>query len=187
MFLRATGVVRRIDDLGRIVIPKEIRRTMRIKEGNPLEVYVDKGAIVLKRYAPLNTLEDHADEYVESLQENLKCIALVSDESNILAVAGGSKANYMNKPIGDEVERAFEEGKTVLETKKGKYGIIDGSELEQSSYVICPIMINEKAIGSVILLSKKENQIFGEVERKMAELAANFLGTRLNLKEKTYY
>lgn len=176
--LRATGVVRRIDDLGRIVIPKEIRRTMRIREGAPLEVYVNKGDIVLKRYAPLNTLEDHAQEYTESLQENLQCIALVCDESGVLAIAGASKSTYLNKPIGEEIEQAINSMKTVIQKESGEYEIIEGVKHEHASFVIAPVKDKNQAIGAVVLLSKG-NQKFSEVELKLAELAANFLGSRM--------
>ena len=90
--MKATGIVRRIDDLGRVVIPKEIRRTLRIREGDPLEIFVDReGEVILKKYSPIGELGDFAKEYADSLNEAIGHIALISDRDNIIAVSGTEK------------------------------------------------------------------------------------------------
>ena len=115
--MKATGIVRRIDDLGRVVIPKEIRRTLRIREGDPLEIFVDRdGEVILKKYSPIGELGDFAKEYAESLFESTGHITMISDRDNIIAVSGGSKKEYLEKQIGDIVENCMENRKTVLET-----------------------------------------------------------------------
>lgn len=92
--MKATGIVRRIDDLGRVVIPKEIRRTLRIREGDPLEIFTDReGEVILKKYSPIGELNEFATEYAESLNETINAIAIITDRDNVVAVAGGSKKN----------------------------------------------------------------------------------------------
>src|SRR3954470_6978708 len=101
-WMKATGIVRRIDDLGRVVIPKEIRRTLRIREGDPLEIFVDRdGEVILKKYSPIGELGDFAKEYAESLSETLGHITLITDRDVVIAVAGVSKKEFLEKPIGN--------------------------------------------------------------------------------------
>ena len=98
--MKATGIVRRIDDLGRVVIPKEIRRTLRIREGDPLEIYTDReGEVILKKYSPINDLGEFAQQYVESLFEVLGTPALISDRDEMIAVAGVSKKDYLSRRL----------------------------------------------------------------------------------------
>jgi len=107
--LKATGIVRRIDDLGRVVIPKEIRRTLRIREGDPLEIYVDReGEVILKKYSPVGELGDFAKEYADSLYEAIGHIICITDRDNVVAVAGASKKEYLNRPLGPAVEKVLE-------------------------------------------------------------------------------
>src|SRR5689334_9413629 len=115
--MKATGIVRRIDDLGRVVIPKEIRRTLRIREGDPLEIFVDRdGEVILKKYSPIGELGDFAKEYAESLSESTSHITLITDRDNIIAVAGASKKDYLEKQIGSMLENCMENRKTVMES-----------------------------------------------------------------------
>ena len=112
--MKATGIVRRIDDLGRVVIPKEIRRTLRIREGDPLEIFVDRdGEVILKKYSPIGELGDFAKEYADSLFESIGHITLISDRDNMIAVSGASKKDYMDKSISMMVETCLEERKTA--------------------------------------------------------------------------
>lgn len=98
--MKATGIVRRIDDLGRVVIPKEIRRTLRIREGDPLEIFVDRdGEVILKKYSPIGELGDFAKEYADSLYESLNHTVLISDRDTVIAVAGASKKSTWKKPL----------------------------------------------------------------------------------------
>ncbi|HBM75956.1 MAG TPA: stage V sporulation protein T, partial [Clostridiaceae bacterium] len=98
--MKATGIVRRIDDLGRVVIPKEIRRTLRIREGDPLEIFTDReGGVILKKYSPIGELSDFAKEYTESLQQSIGNIVCISDKDSIIAVSGAPKKEYMDKRI----------------------------------------------------------------------------------------
>ncbi|AHD07636.1 stage V sporulation protein T [Paenibacillus larvae] len=178
--MKATGIVRRIDDLGRVVIPKEIRRTLRIREGDPLEIFVDRdGEVILKKYSPIGELGDFAKEYAESLYESTNHISLISDRDSIIAVAGGSKKEYLDKAIGQLVETSMENRKSVLETASGQYEICKDTPETYSSFAIAPIVAGGDPIGAVILLSKDESVSMGEVETKMVETAAGFLAKQM--------
>lgn len=178
--MKATGIVRRIDDLGRVVIPKEIRRTLRIREGDPLEIFVDRdGEVILKKYSPIGELGDFAKEYAESLYESTNHITIISDRDTVIAVSGGSKKEYLEKPIGAIVESCMENRKTSLETNSAQYEIIKDFNETYSSYVIAPIVAGGDPIGSVILVSKDETVNMGQMEMKMAETAAGFLAKQM--------
>lgn len=178
--MKATGIVRRIDDLGRVVIPKEIRRTLRIREGDPLEIFVDRdGEVILKKYSPIGELGDFAKEYAESLFENTGHITIISDRDTFIAVAGGSKKEYLDKSIGNLLENCMENRKTVLETNKGTYEISKDTPEDFSSFVVAPIVTGGDPIGSVLMLNKDESVTMGQMEVKMAETAAAFLGKQM--------
>lgn len=178
--MKATGIVRRIDDLGRVVIPKEIRRTLRIREGDPLEIFVDRdGEVILKKYSPIGELGDFAKEYAESLFESTGHITMITDRDTIITVAGGSKKEFLDKPIGSIIENSMDNRKTVLETASGSYELTRDHEETISSFVTAPIVSGGDPIGSVILLNKDENVKMSEMEVKMAETAAGFLGKQM--------
>jgi AbrB family transcriptional regulator (stage V sporulation protein T) len=172
--MKATGIVRRIDDLGRVVIPKEIRRTLRIREGDPLEIFVDReGEVILKKYSPIGELGDFAKEYAESLHESTGHIALIADRDIIVAVAGAPK-------------KAIEDRRTVLMPKPGdhKYcetcAVLDEEgECDFSAQVIAPIIAEGDPIGAVILTSREPGVVMGDMEVKIAETAAGFLAKQM--------
>ncbi|AJS61693.1 stage V sporulation protein T [Paenibacillus sp. IHBB 10380] len=178
--MKATGIVRRIDDLGRVVIPKEIRRTLRIREGDPLEIFVDRdGEVILKKYSPIGELGDFAKEYAESLYEGTGHITIISDRDTFITVAGGSKKEYLEKQIGMIVENCMDNRKTVQEITSGSYEISKDHAETLSSFVIAPIISGGDPIGSVILMNKDESVKMGVMESKMAETAASFLGKQM--------
>ena len=110
--MKATGIVRRVDDLGRIVIPKEIRRTLRIREGDPLEIYTEKdGGVIFKKYSPMGDLQEFASQMCEAIGANTGCIAAVSDRDSIIALHGAPKRELMDKPNSPELEQLMEERK----------------------------------------------------------------------------
>ncbi|AEH52102.1 MULTISPECIES: stage V sporulation protein T [Heyndrickxia] len=176
--MKATGIVRRIDDLGRVVIPKEIRRTLRIREGDPLEIFVDRdGEVILKKYSPISELSDFAKEYAEALYDSLTSPVLICDRDAVIAVSGGSKKEYLNKRNGEVIEKVMEDRMPVLSKEKGKTALVDGVEEELASYTIAPIVASGDPIGAVVIFSK--DRTFGEVEQKSAETAAGFLARQM--------
>ncbi|MFC4777202.1 stage V sporulation protein T [Paenibacillus sp. GCM10023252] len=177
--MKATGIVRRIDDLGRVVIPKEIRRTLRIREGDPLEIFVDRdGEVILKKYSPISELGDFAKEYAESLFEGTNHITMITDRDTIIAVAGASKKEFIDKPIGSILETCMENRKTVTEAG-GSYEIIKDVSEAYSAFVAAPIIAGGDPIGTVVLLSKDDDMKMAQMEMKMAETAAGFLAKQM--------
>lgn len=177
--MKATGIVRRIDDLGRVVIPKEIRRTLRIREGDPLEIFVAReGEVILKKYSPINELGHFASEYAEALYDAIHRPIFICDRDEIIAVSGVSKKEYANKQHGVHVEDAIETRLNKLETDKTNLEIVRGKDEEVQSYVISTIIANGDPIGCIMIISKDE-KVLSEVELKVAETAANFLGKQM--------
>jgi len=178
--LKATGIVRRIDDLGRVVIPKEIRRTLRIREGDPLEIFVDRdGEVILKKYSPIGELGDFAKEYAESLSDSMNHIAIITDRDVMIAVAGASKKDFLDKPISEDIEQAMEERKTIVNSTAGEYAIVRERIEPFSSRVIAPIIAAGDPIGAVLMVSREENIKMGDLERKLCETAAGFLAKQM--------
>ncbi|GAF66514.1 stage V sporulation protein T [Bacillus sp. TS-2] len=177
--MKATGIVRRIDDLGRVVIPKEIRRTLRIREGDPLEIFVDRdGEVILKKYSPISELGDFAKEYAEALYDSLKHHVLIADRDTFIAVAGASKKEYSNKSVGEIVEKALEERQSKLETSSGEYQLVGEHTESLKGYVVAPIIASGDPIGAVVIFNK-EQSLSGAVEQKLAETAASFLARQM--------
>ena len=182
--MKATGIVRRIDDLGRVVIPKEIRRTLRIREGDPLEIFTDReGGVILKKYSPIGELNDFAREYAESLQQTVGNIILISDRDNIISVSGITKKEYLEKKVSSELEKIIEDRRAVsLGEGAGKViAIMEDEEMDgkYSAQVIAPIITEGDAIGAVIILSREQGKKFSEMEVKLAETASSFLGKQM--------
>ncbi len=178
--MKATGIVRRIDDLGRVVIPKEIRRTLRIREGDPLEIFTDReGGIILKKYSPINELTDFSREYAESLQDVIGHIILISDKDAFISVSGTNKEDYEDRKVSARLDEIMEGRKSVLLGISDKVIPLhkDDSMDEYKYEIIAPIIAQGDAIGSVIILSKDEE--IGELELKLAETAAAFLGKQM--------
>jgi AbrB family transcriptional regulator, stage V sporulation protein T len=177
-WMKATGIVRRIDDLGRVVIPKEIRRTLRIREGDPLEIFVDRdGEVILKKYSPISELSDFAKEYAEAIYDSLGNPVLICDRDTFIAVAGGSKKDYLNKSISELVEKTMEDRSSTLMNQQTTMSIVEGNEESVSSYTIGPIIANGDPIGAVIIFSKEGS--LGDVEQKAVETAAGFLARQM--------
>ena len=184
--MKATGVVRRIDDLGKVVIPKEIRKTLRIKEGDPLEIFTDKeGEVILKKYSPIGELSEFASSYAETIAKTTGHIACITDKDTVIAVSGGSKKDFLEKNLSKELEEVME-NKEVFKSKENNEIAIpvtqnEGRERIYNSQVIYPIISDGDVIGSVILMAKEPSKKMGEAEYKVAQSAAGFLGNHLEV------
>jgi AbrB family transcriptional regulator (stage V sporulation protein T) len=179
--MKATGIVRRIDDLGRVVVPKEIRRTLRIREGDPLEIFTDReGEIILKKYSPIGELGQFAKQYAESLAQTTGHIVIISDKDQFIATAGATKKDLIGKGISRELEEVIDERENVIAAKEEKnYIEVISDDTEYTNQVISPIISEGDAIGSVILLTKESKVKFGDPEIKLASTAAVFLGRQM--------
>ena len=184
--MKATGVVRRIDDLGRIVIPKEIRKTLRIKEGDPLEIFTDKeGEVILKKYSPIGELSEFATGYAETLAKTTGHIACITDKDTVIAVSGGSKKEFLVQDLSGELEQLLEDKEVYTSKENNEIAIPitknDNKERKYNSQVIYPIISQGDVIGSVILLSKDNNTKMGDSELKVVQSAAGFLSSQMDI------
>lgn len=178
--MKATGIVRRIDDLGRVVIPKEIRRTMRIREGDPLEIYTDKeGGVIFKKYSLMGGLTDFAGQMCETLNKTTGGAAVITDRDTCIAVSGATKRELLEKRISHEVENIME-GRQIYQYREGgeKLPVIaDGEKFHIST--AAPILAEGDVLGCVIFLSAEGETAGGEVEYKLAQTVAGFLGRHM--------
>ena len=182
--MKATGIVRRIDDLGRVVIPKEIRRTMRIREGDPLEIYTDReGEVIFKKYSPIGELASFAAQYAETLQKTCSMAVVICDRDVVISASGVSKKEYLDKKVSAELENIIES--RTLYSRKGngeKIAVIDDGG---SHYVSCamPIIAEGDIIGCVCSVMHNDDngeaKISDEIESKLIQTAATFLGKQL--------
>ena len=180
--MKATGIVRRIDDLGRVVIPKEIRRTLRLREGTPLEIFTDReGEIILKKYSPMVELTAFAGQYADAMAQTTGKIVCITDRDQVIAVAGGPKKEMLLKAISRQMGQAITD-RTVINAAGGDRNYIPVTEEEPegiTAEVIAPIICEGDAIGAVALLSREPRARFGDVEIKLASTAAGFLGRQM--------
>jgi len=175
--MKATGVVRRIDELGRIVVPKEIRKTLRIKEGENLEIFIDdKQNIVLKKYSLLNKIEDFAQNLTDSVNSLLKHNIIITDNDRIIAASGKYKKKYLNKSISSKLENMLLKREKALEKYNKKINIIEDEEIEVT-YTISTIISNGDTIGLVIIFD--DEALIDEVDFSICQIVSNFLGKHL--------
>ena len=170
--MKTTGVVRRIDELGRIVIPKEIRKNLRIKNGDNLEILVDGENITLRKYSQIENLTDMANIYAESFYQVLKYNVIVTDTDKVVAIAGNLKKKYLNLGISDRLTSMIERRDSFVERKKSSIEISPGLS-EFGYYAVATIINNGDSIGSVIILSLDTPML--EQEEKLAMILANML------------
>ncbi len=169
------------DDLGRVVIPKEIRRTLRIREGDPLEIYTDQeGGIVLKKYSTMEDLSDFAGKYADALAQTTGCIVAIADRERIIAASGAGKRELLYQTISRDLEQLIDDRESVLASgMEQKYRSIAGENTPFLYEAIHPIICEGDAVGAVILLTRTAKEAFGDTEKKLAATAANFLGKQM--------
>ena len=173
--MKATGVVRRIDDLGRIVLPKELRRTMRIKEGESLEIYTDgTDRIILKKYSPVQNVNDFVEEFAESIYASNKKDIIITDNEKVIAYAGNFKPDLNNKRISIRLEEKISKRQTQIIDKAENFEFLENFPIEKAA-IIKPINVMGDISGSVIVLS----DIITDVEKSLAEFGGMFMGRYL--------
>ena len=182
--MKATGIVRRIDELGRVVVPKEIRRTLRIREGDPLEIFSDRhGEIILKKYSPMGELGTFAREYAEALNKSLEHMVMICDRDSVIAAAGAQKKEYLDHAVSREMEQIMEQRQPVMtDRRKGLQPVSvtqQDNAKEVVAQIIVPVISEGETTGAVVVLTKQENAKLGETEMKVAQTTAGFLGRQL--------
>ena len=173
--MKATGVVRRIDDLGRVVIPKEIRKTLRIKEGDPLEIYTDgTDRIILKKYSPVQNVNDFVEEFVESVYASNKRDIIITDNEKVIAYAGNFKTDLSNKRISMRLEEKMSKRQTQVIDKAENFEFLENFPISKAA-IIKPINVMGDISGAVIVLS----DTITDVEKSLAEFGGMFMGRYL--------
>lgn len=181
--MKATGVVRRIDDLGRVVIPKEIRKTLRIREGDPLEIFTDKeGEVILKKYSPIGELSEFASKYTETLAKTTGMACVITDKDTVVALSGAPKKEYIEKNISSELERLIEDRVYFFTKEKSDKSIpitIYDDNSKYNSQIVYPIIADGDTVGSIALLSTENKGRIGETELKLTQSVAMLLGKQM--------
>ncbi|MBQ4082259.1 MAG: AbrB/MazE/SpoVT family DNA-binding domain-containing protein [Clostridia bacterium] len=175
--MKATGIVRRIDDLGRVVIPKEIRRTMRIREGEPLEIYTNtEGEVIFKKYSPVGEMLSTATQYAEVLSKGTPLAVLICDRDHCIACAGVARREFLERRVSPALDELMEERHTHI-SKPGdgkRLMVLEG--IDRSAAVAVPILSAGDVIGAVVLLTPESGAVPSESDIKLTEVAAAFLG-----------
>lgn len=174
--MRATGIIRRIDELGRVVIPKEIRRTMRLREGEELEIFASNEELVLKKYSEVKTLTDFSRDYAEAIVMSLNNPVIVTDTDAVIAAVGSGVKDYNGKHLASSIDSILQERKTVIYKNQECVPIIEGENSEWISQIIAPIIVAGDIYGSIIMLS---NNTLGDTELKIMNTASLFVGKQI--------
>lgn len=180
--MKATGIVRRIDDLGRVVIPKEIRKTLKVKEGMPLEIYTDnEGGIILRKFLPFSELSTLSSEFAECMAQQTGTVVFITDREKVIAVAGCAQTDMIGKAISHSLERILDDRdeRIPLSERSLFIPVIEG--MEANPQVCQAIRSNGQIIGAVIVQTKEKRQQIGELEKKVALVAADVLGKQINV------
>ena len=176
--MKATGIVRRIDDLGRVVIPKEIRRTMRIREGDPLEIYTDReGGVIFKKYSQLGGVADFADQLCEALSRTSGQTAVITDRDSCIAVGGVPRRELADKKLSPRLE-ALMEARQSWQAGGERVPVCEDSDKYRVITAV-PILSEGDVLGCVLFISAEEDTQVGEVELKLAQTVAGFLGRHM--------
>lgn len=178
--MKATGIVRRIDDLGRVVIPKEIRRTMRIREGDPLEIYTDKdGGVIFRKYSLMGGLGDFAGQMCETLHKTTGRVAVITDRDTCLAVAGTARRELTEKRISAELEHIMENRQIYQWTEGSERLPVSEENDKYHIAVAAPILSEGDVLGVVLFTAQDEEGPTGDTEYKLVQTIAGFLGRHM--------
>ena len=178
--MKATGIVRRIDDLGRVVIPKEIRRTMRIREGDPLEIYTDKeGGVIFKKYSLMGGVAEFAAQLCETVYRTCGQTCVITDRDSCIAVAGTPRREVLDKAVSPELERVMESRQIYRHTPDAQPVTLCAEDGRFTVLTAAPILSEGDVLGCVVLTGSGEELTAGEVEYKLVQAVAGFLGRHM--------
>ena len=177
--MKATGIVRRIDDLGRVVIPKEIRRTMRIREGDPLEIFTEKdGEVVFKKYSPVGELSPFAVQYADVLARACNMTVLVCDRDHVIAAAGQNRKEFYERRVSAGLDEVME-GRQTYVAQAGGNRLQPVEAIARYAAVASPILAGGDVTGAVCLLQPESGTVPTEGDVRLAQVAAAFLGKQM--------
>ena len=181
--MKATGIVRRIDDLGRIVIPKEIRRTLRIRMGDPLEIYTSaEGEVVFRKYSALGEMSENAAQVAEIMQRLAGCGVLVFDRDHVVAVSGTQKKEFTERRVSQELESLMESRRAYYAAEHDSTHLRPAAELQRTAFAAMPILTAGDVTGAVAFLDAPEPEaktVPSDLQRSLISAAAQFLGRQM--------
>ena len=168
--MKATGIIRRIDELGRIVLPKDIRRSLNLKVGTPLEIYIDGKTLLLKEYSQMNNLKQSSTDIVDCISSNLECDCFITDTNKVICSCGKCKKEVLDSKISTVLSNIMEERKCVIhnKTSKTKLQLVSSNIQEFCSAIICPVLVNGDVLGTIVCLSN--NRDFSSVDAKCIKI-----------------
>ncbi|MCI8370641.1 MAG: AbrB/MazE/SpoVT family DNA-binding domain-containing protein [Clostridia bacterium] len=176
--MKATGIVRRIDELGRVVIPKEIRSTLRLKSGDPLEIFTDRDELMLKKYSPIASLEKFSEGTVKSLSDLSGHMAVICDTDGVLHASGRGQREFDGKNLSENMEKIMRARKSYIANSAEGGDVVPiyaGQQSELTAQVIVPIVCNGDCLGAVVLVSNEKGAKIEPSACKLAQLSANIL------------
>ena len=178
--MKATGIVRRIDDLGRVVIPKEIRRTMRIREGDPLEIFTNNdGDVIFKKYSPIGELATFATQYAEVLNKGTTLPVVICDRDNCIAVSGLPQKELLERRLSSQLEDLLDQRKCYVLNQGDNYRFFPLEGVERTAAVAMPIISAGDIAGAVCFITPETGAVPSEADVKLAQVAAAFLGKQM--------
>ena len=180
--MKATGIVRRIDELGRVVIPKEIRRTLRIKEGDPLEIYASKDELVLKKYSPISTISTYAQAIADGINSLTEKVCLITDCDAVIYVTGNKYKEAIGKILSEQMDKILKERKSVVISKSDGgtiVPIVKGENFEAENQIVVPMIFGGDCFGAIVVFDNDKVSRFSSSDVKLVQLGANFLSAFL--------
>ncbi|MEG0615101.1 MAG: stage V sporulation T C-terminal domain-containing protein [Oscillospiraceae bacterium] len=178
--MKATGIVRRIDDLGRVVIPKEIRRTMRIREGDPLEIYTSSdGEVIFKKYSAINEMAGNAAQVAEVMTKLANCPVVIFDRDHVVAVAGAQKKEFNERRISQGLEEFLEQRQSYLYQTAADQRVSPVEGIDKTALACSPILSSGDVTGAVAFLSPNGESVATDVQKNLIQAAAQFLGKQV--------
>ncbi len=178
--MKATGIVRRIDDLGRVVIPKEIRRTMRIREGDPLEIYTDiNGEVIFKKYSLVGELSSFASQYCDVLYKTTNLPTIICDRDHVIAASGIAKKEILDRRVSTDLERIMENREQFVASESSSLIPVEG--IQKRALVASPIIGAGDISGAVVFFQSAESgsEFPSQTEVKLIQVASSFLGKQM--------
>lgn len=180
--MQEQGIVRRIDELGRLVIPKELRKTLRIREGDPLEIYASKDELVLKKYSPISSLKNVSSAIADKIENLTEKTCIITDCDTVIYVSNGKYKEIIGKTISNQIENILKERKSVMNSRSDGstiVPIIDGTDMQLENQIIVPMITNGDCYGSVILIDNDKTARFSSSDMKLIQLGSSFLSSQL--------
>ncbi len=179
--MKATGIVRRIDDLGRVVIPKEIRRTMRIREGDPLEIYTSSdGEVIFKKYSPIGEISENAAQVADIMHRLSGCPVAVFDRDHVVSISGAAKKEWNARRVSPELEELMENRKQYY-SDSGRGLFMPAEGVDKNAVACLPIISAGDVTGAVVFLENGTDSKLSESQRSLIQAASQFLGKQIEL------